>query len=113
MRGETLAITVKANFFIESCVECGVMFAMTEEFKAEKLRHKTSFYCPSGHSQRYIGKTDSQLRREAEQRADEAEAKAQAAATALKRAKSEFAKRDALAARVRAASARSCSSPGI
>jgi hypothetical protein len=84
------------------------MFAMTEEFKREKLSNKTDFYCPNGHGQHYLGKTDAQRRREAEQRADEAEAKAQAAATALKRFKSETAKREALAARRAAAGVCPC-----
>lgn len=79
MRGSTMAVTVKQEFFVEECASCGVMFAVTQEFYAECLRRKRErpFYCPNGHQQWYTGKSDEQLRKEAEQRARDAELRAQ------------------------------------
>lgn len=55
-----------------SCYSCGVSFWVTEYHNKELLRCRNFFYCPNGHKQRYIGKTDKekleysqlQLRRE-------------------------------------------------
>lgn len=48
------------RFVTVLCGECGVPFAMTEEFQARKLRDRTVFYCPSGHPRVYTGKTEAQ-----------------------------------------------------
>jgi len=48
------------RFVTVLCGECGVPFAMTEEFRAGKLRDRTVFYCPSGHPRVYTGKTEAQ-----------------------------------------------------
>ena len=53
---------------ITCCHEnCYVSFVMTEEFFNQKLKDKTVFYCPNGHSQYFIGETEAQkLKHEAQ-----------------------------------------------
>jgi hypothetical protein len=67
-RGTTLSIKTDTEFFIESCFACGCLFGMTTDFRNARLRNKDDFYCPAGHPQRYLGKSDKELRREAEAR---------------------------------------------
>lgn len=62
MRGTTLNATV--TFVTEDCCQCSVPFAMTKEFHDRKVNDHGLFYCPSGHSQRYTGKTEAQKLRE-------------------------------------------------
>src|ERR1051325_4459830 len=51
---------VDVTLVTEDCCNCGVVFAMTTEFKAQRLRDQAWFYCPAGHAQRYTGKTEAQ-----------------------------------------------------
>ncbi len=48
----------------ESCYLCGVIFGMEAEYLQHRLNDKKSFYCPNGHSQAYIGKTEAEKLRE-------------------------------------------------
>ena len=43
-----------------SCCNCGVLFFITKKHNAELIRSKERFYCPNGHRQSYVGKTDAQ-----------------------------------------------------
>lgn len=52
------------DFVTEECCACGMPFAMTADFKSRRLKDHKSFYCPSGHSQHYIGKSEEQKLRE-------------------------------------------------
>lgn len=66
LRGHTLTIyAASLDLVTETCSACGAVFAMTSEFRAARLRDRSSFYCPSGHSMSYIGKTDAQKLKEA------------------------------------------------
>lgn len=80
MRGETIAVTKTVEFFIESCCNCGVLFGITDELHSELLRKKEvkKFYCPNGHEQWYLGKSDKKLLTEAETAKRNAEAALQA-----------------------------------
>jgi hypothetical protein len=50
---------------VEVCCTCGVMFAMPEVLRKEALAdHSRSFYCPNGHGQHFLGKTDEQKLKE-------------------------------------------------
>lgn len=49
--------TQQHKFRIEVCCNCGVEFAMTEDFYNERLGDKRLFYCPNGHNQHYIGES--------------------------------------------------------
>jgi hypothetical protein len=87
MRGSVLSLQTETEFFIESCWTCGCLFGMTTDFKNTRQREKDVFYCPAGHSQHYTGKSDKELRREAEARARAAEDQARAAEAETARVK--------------------------
>lgn len=54
----------------ETCCACGIMFAMPADFQRKKRDNPgSSFYCPNGHGQHYVGETKEQkLQREIERR---------------------------------------------
>lgn len=58
MRGTVFA--AQQTFVVETCIRCGIPFALTAEFRDECLREKAgkNFYCPNGHSQCYAGESD-------------------------------------------------------
>ena len=43
---------------MEDCADCGVLFWVTEQYQRRKKKDHTSFYCPTGHSVNYPGKSD-------------------------------------------------------
>lgn len=88
-RGSTLRMETITEFHIEACFACGCEFAMTRDFYDNRQRMKDTFYCPAGHAQHYTGKSDKELRREAEARARAAEDQAAAARLELNRVKRE------------------------
>jgi hypothetical protein len=51
-------ISGTSNYVIETCCTCNMEFGMTKEFQEKRLADKKSFYCPSGHSQYYIGEPE-------------------------------------------------------
>lgn len=54
-------------FFTETCCNCGMRYAMTQEFHDRMLKDRTRFFCPAGHGQSYTGDTTEQrLKRELE-----------------------------------------------
>ena len=70
----TLFVTLEA----QECCNCGIIFGMTKETTDRFRENHNSFYCPAGHPQHYIGKTEAQklkdeLARE-KQRAEQREA---------------------------------------
>jgi hypothetical protein len=72
MKGSTLTIQQAVDFHVEECCNCGVAFAMTDQLYTERHKDKATFYCPNGHGQHYVGKTDKQLLVEAEERSRQA-----------------------------------------
>ena len=52
------------EFVTEECCSCGIPFAMTKDFQKRRLDDRKNFYCPSGHEQHYVGKTEAQKLRE-------------------------------------------------
>jgi hypothetical protein len=61
VRGQSVSFEV--DMVLEECCNCGVLFAMTKDFKDEKLKvsqrhNRRTFYCPNGHSQFYTGETE-------------------------------------------------------
>lgn len=69
MRGDVMNVT--RRLVTECCCNCGVEFAMPSELMRELRESHKSFYCPNGHGQSYVGKTDAeklQEKLEAEQR---------------------------------------------
>lgn len=69
MRGTHYIAFSQLPMYLETCFRCGVTFAMTEDFKNQKLKDRTDFYCPNGHGQHYLGETEEvKLRRELERK---------------------------------------------
>lgn len=89
-RGTTLTVEQVAEFRVETCYACGCEFAMTVDFYNNRQRNKDTFYCPAGHGQQYTGKSDKELRREAEARERAALDQLQAAEAETKRVKREL-----------------------
>ena len=56
------------------CCKCGIAFSVPSEWDRQKrLKHDT-FYCPNGHGQSYVGKTDAEKYKElADNRLEEIE----------------------------------------
>lgn len=63
MRNMTITETV--TLVTENCCTCGVLFAFTEEYKREARRDHRWWYCPNGHTQQYVDKSDAEKLREA------------------------------------------------
>ena len=55
------------EFVIEECYKCHIPFALTKEFHRKKNNDGTSFWCPAGHSQAYVGDENSKLQKELSQ----------------------------------------------
>ncbi len=51
-------ITGTITYVTETCIQCGVGFAMDEDYYNNRRADKKSFYCPNGHAQHYLGETD-------------------------------------------------------
>ena len=64
--GYALSISTQLSFVTEECFKCNVLFAITRDFQERCLKdHSRLFYCPNGHPQAYIGKTELQKAQEA------------------------------------------------
>lgn len=62
-RGNTTAETL--NFVLENCCNCGIPFMMPKYYNDRLVREPgTTFYCPNGHPQSYVGKTEAQKLKE-------------------------------------------------
>ena len=46
------------------CYRCGVTFGLTANYSKNRRDDHQSFYCPNGHSQAYLGKSDAEKERE-------------------------------------------------
>lgn len=68
LRGYVLTLTAKSELITETCFSCGVLFALTEDFRKQRLRDRKNFYCPNGHDQHYVGETDADRLRKAQAR---------------------------------------------
>lgn len=65
--------TFTETLVIEHCCNCGVAFGLSRATYDRRLADHKNFYCPAGHQQHYVGKTEAQQQRE---RADAAERRA-------------------------------------
>lgn len=50
----------------EECCECGMIFAVTEDFQRRRQSDKRSFTCPNGHSQSYKESPEDRLQKQLE-----------------------------------------------
>jgi len=59
MTTRTFEVSTDLAFESETCYSCGVVFAMTADFRRQRLaHHDLNFFCPNGHQQHYIGETE-------------------------------------------------------
>jgi len=68
LSGYTLHLLANTDLITETCYKCGVLFAMTVDYRQQRMSNRDSFHCPNGHSQMYTGATDAQKLREAQAR---------------------------------------------
>ena len=56
------------NFAVMDCCNCGMIFAVPKALDTRWIAEgeSTTFYCPMGHPQSYVGKSDKQRAKEAE-----------------------------------------------
>lgn len=60
----TLTLNYTGQLYVQDCCNCGMTFGVPVEFDRRRRDDHSSFYCPAGHSQSYIGKTEEQKQRE-------------------------------------------------
>lgn len=61
----TRTITYTGELVVHECCNCGIDFAIPRALDQHAHRdHSVNFWCPLGHSQHYIGKTDAQIEKE-------------------------------------------------
>lgn len=54
-------IDVRVELKIEECCNCGILFAMPDDWQRRRRNDHGTFYCPAGHAQHYTAKSDAQL----------------------------------------------------
>jgi hypothetical protein len=57
-----MATTLLITLTHVSCYECGVVFGIESNRNNDLLKSHDNFWCPNGHSQRYIGQTAEERR---------------------------------------------------
>src|SRR5688572_24536546 len=48
----------------ETCITCGIEFGMPVEYVQQRKKEKSNYFCPNGHQQHYISKTEAELLKE-------------------------------------------------
>lgn len=56
------------EMYTHICIECGVPFAIPKQLDDRLRQTRESFYCPNGHHQHYVGKTEAEKIREQAER---------------------------------------------
>lgn len=62
--GYAVQIQTALQFETIECCECGVIWAVLDDYKRNMHKTKQLFYCPNGHSQSYTESTAEKLRKE-------------------------------------------------
>lgn len=57
-------LTANLQLVSETCCNCHVVFAMTDDLVARRRDDHGTFYCPNGHPQHYTGKSTAERLRE-------------------------------------------------
>lgn len=74
---------VSYQLICETCITCGIVFGVPTEWRSRRLEDHEMMYCPNGHRQHYLGKS------EAEKLRDELERERRAKQMALDSARME------------------------
>lgn len=65
MNRETAATSYfTVTLISKTCSECGIAYGVPDYFNRQKLRDKTTFYCPNGHARVYCESTEERLRKQ-------------------------------------------------
>ncbi len=64
MGEQAIAVDTWVTLEPVTCYLCGVAFGMPSYLKKKRLEDHESFWCPNGHQQHYVGKTEAQRLRE-------------------------------------------------
>jgi len=59
-RGGILKVEVELDF--DTCITCGVVYAVPKTFTSARKTTKASFYCPNGHAMHYQGDSPEKMR---------------------------------------------------
>lgn len=51
-------VTAQTTLGIEHCCVCGIAFAMPEDIQRRRRNDHKDFFCPVGHRQHYLGKSE-------------------------------------------------------
>lgn len=57
-------LTFSRTLVAQECASCGMTFAVPQDFDSRRRDDHGNFFCPSGHSQRYSGKSELEKARE-------------------------------------------------
>ena len=52
--------TESTTYYVQTCIVCGISFGMPKEFDRLCRQTRQTFYCPNGHNQHYVGKTEAE-----------------------------------------------------
>lgn len=55
-----MTVTATTELVIEHCCSCGIPFAMPKDLYLRRRRDHRDFWCPHGHSQRYIVESEAE-----------------------------------------------------
>lgn len=55
---ETTIVSRTITLVIESCINCGVVFALDAEFREQLKESHRTWYCPNGHAMRFLAENE-------------------------------------------------------
>lgn len=59
-----MTVEIKTEFAVETCITCGINFALPKGFRDQLIKNHKVLYCPNGHSQYYPQQTEEEKLRE-------------------------------------------------
>lgn len=60
-------VTQLVRLDVLHCGECGISFAVPDNWRAQRIKDQSTWYCPNGHPRAFTGESEAQrLRRELE-----------------------------------------------
>ena len=83
------AVRFETKFVVESCCNCGILFAMDADFERRRQDDGKYFYCPMGHPQHYTESIEQKLRQQLYAKDRDLEAKDRRLQIAIKDAQGE------------------------
>lgn len=57
-------VNISSEYYLDTCITCGIHFAVPMGFERQRRDDGRSYHCPNGHSQRYTETTASRLEKE-------------------------------------------------